>query len=351
MPAYTLKQLHENIKDSVIQNCNHPENVKIDSLASLNQKKENAISYVSSKKYISDANSSSAVAIFTNEEFAPSIKKPTLVVKHIDFALIEILKIIYPEKPLDGNISKTAIIHPSAKIGKNCSIGDYVTIAANCVIGDNCIIHNGCVIEADVVIGNNSSVGANNVFHHGVITGEHLVTFGNTTLGSDGFRFVAGKGMHHKVPHIGGLSIGNFVEIGSNCSVDRGVLEDTIIGDHCKFDNQVHIAHNCILGKNVLIAANSAVAGSTKLGDNVIIGGCSAIADHLEIAADTIIAGGTGIRNSITEKNIYAGAEFGLTFADFQKLRVNIKHVVGFQNWAKRIKNIEKKTGIQEIND
>ena len=143
---------------------------------------------------------------------------------------------------------------------------------------------------------------------------------------------MASGGIHHKIPQVGKVLIGNDVEIGSNCTVDRGGLADTIIGSGCKFDNMVHIAHNVIIGNNVIIAGQSGVAGSTTIGNGVIIGG-----------------GGTGMRTSPKKPDVYIGWDWGMTFAEFQKARVNIKHLVTFNKWASRIKEIEKKIGISPI--
>lgn len=348
MPTFTLAEIQKSIPDAEIMGTDTPEEILIETVCSINQNKTNSISFLSSKKFIQNAINSTANALFTSKNLAEGLSKPLLVVKNVDMTLIALLNLLHPEPAAQPKISPSATIHPSVSLGKNITIGDYVVIGENTIIGDNCIIGSGSIIEQNVKIGNDCKIGANNVFHRDVVIGNRFVSFGNSTFGSDGFRFVPANGKYLKVPHIGRLVFGDDIEVGSNCSFDRGVLEDTIIGDYCKFDNQVHIAHNCKIGKNTLIAANSAVAGSTILGDNIIIGGCSAIADHLEIASNTVIAGGTGIRNSIEKSDIYAGAEFGLNFANFQKLRVNIKHIVNFQNWIKRIKNLEKDS---EIND
>jgi UDP-3-O-[3-hydroxymyristoyl] glucosamine N-acyltransferase len=347
LKEYTLAQISDLIPNSKILNSENPESIRFTSLAPLNANQENFLSFLSAKSHLAEAKQSKAVALVVNQEIAAGLTHcPLLVVDNVDIQWAKILELVFPPKKSDGIIATTAIIHKSAKVGKGTSLGNYVVIGANSHIGDDCIIEDGVKIAENVFIGNSARIGMNCVFHNDTRVGNNFTVFGNSTFGGDGFKFVTLKGIHHKIPQVGKVIIGNDVEIGSNCTVDRGGLADTIIGNGCKFDNMVHIGHNVIIGDNVIIAGQSGVAGSTKIANGVIIGGGCCISDHLTLPEGTIVAGGTGMRTSPKKPDVYIGWDWGMTFAEFQKARVNIKHLVTFNKWASRIKELEKKMGI-----
>ena len=342
---YTLKQIQDQISGLTISGIDDPGKISINSIKTIQDSVPGCLTILTNKKYSQDANNSSATAILTTDKLAEGLTKPLLIAQNTDFALYNLINLMYPDDKKNPSISPDARINESATIGKNANIAEFVVIEKDVRIGDNCNIAPGVFIGKGTVIGDNADIGPNCAIYHNVVIGNNFAAYANSTFGSDGFKVIPSREKALQIKHIGGLIIGNDVVIAANCAIDRGVLTNTVIGDGCKFDNHVHIAHNCNIGKNVLIAANTAVAGTSSLGDNVIVGGCSAIADHVDIPANSIIAGGTGVRNSITEPNIYAGAEFGLTLPEFQKLRVNIKHLVNFKNWSKRIENLEKNSG------
>jgi len=336
------------IEGSKLLNCNHPETSEVNQVLPLAAESDKFISFVSSKAFVKEAKNSKATVLVVNEELAESLPgKPLLIVPHVELALIEILLHFFPTEVSNGIRSPHSIIDPSAKIGKNTQIGHFVTIGENVVIGENCIISDGVKIERDVKIGNDSKIGMNCVIFHGTQIGERFTSFGNSTFGGDGFGFTFLNGKHHKLPQIGRVVIGDDVEFGSNCTIDRGALTDTVVGNGCKFDNMVHIAHNCKVGDHVIIAGQSGLAGSVTLGNYVIIGGACAISDHITLVEGTIIAGGTSLRTSPKTKDVYIGWDLGLNYPDFQKYRVNIKNLVNLNKWIKRIKDIEKKVGME----
>ncbi|MCZ8156190.1 MAG: UDP-3-O-(3-hydroxymyristoyl)glucosamine N-acyltransferase [Leptospira sp.] len=348
MKNTTLQTLSNLIEGAKLSNCADPSSMKIDKVMPLSSDTTGFLSFVSSKAFVKEAKSSKAVVLVVNAEIAESLAdKPLMIVPNVELALIKVLYHFFPLEIADGTISPHAVIAASAKIGENTKIGHFVTIGENVVIGKNCIISDGVKIEHDVTIGDNARIGMNCVFYHGTQIGSDFVVFGNSTFGGDGFGFSFFNGKHNKLPQIGRVVIGDDVEVGSNCTIDRGALTDTVIGNGCKFDNMVHIAHNCKVGNNVVIAGQSGLAGSVTIGDNVLIGGACAISDHITLVEGTIIAGGTSLRTSPKGKDVYIGWDLGLNYPDFQKYRVNIKNLVNLNKWIKRIKDIEKKVGIE----
>lgn len=348
MKEFTLQEIQAVLPGSEIQNTTSPESILITSVAPLESKNEKFLAFISARAHIAKAKTSGAKALIVNRDLKLEIDKPLILVDNAELALAKVLEYMYPAKKADGKIAPSAFIDSTAKVGEGSSIGHFVSIGANSVIGKNCIIQDGVKIGENVEIGDNAMIGFNCVFFDDVKVGKNFIVFGNSSFGGDGFRFVTVNKIHHKVPQIAKVIIGDDVEFGSNYAVDRGGLTDTVIGDGCKFDNMVHVAHNVILGKNVIIAGQSGVAGSTTIEDDVLIGGGTCISDHLHLPAGTIVAGGTGMRTSPKKPDVYIGWDWGMTFAEFQKARVNIKHLVSFNKWAARIKAVEAKLGITE---
>ena len=191
-------------------------------------------------------------------------------------------------------LGKDVIIEKGAVIGKNVIIGDKTTISSNSVIGIGVKIGSDCYIGSNVNI-THSIIGDNNIIHQG------------TSIGQDGFGFSMSPEKHEKIPQVGRVIIENNIEIGSNCSIDRGSLQDTIIKNGTKIDNLVHIAHNCVIGENCIIAGMVGLAGSTTLEDFVVMGAKSGAVGHIIIGKGSQIAAKAGVSKSLPPGKIWAG--------------------------------------------
>ncbi|WP_415062712.1 UDP-3-O-(3-hydroxymyristoyl)glucosamine N-acyltransferase [Bdellovibrio sp.] len=208
----------------------------------------------------------------------------------------------------ETKIHPTASIHPSAHLGKNVGVGPFAVIGEHAKIGD------GATLGAHVVVECFAEVGDHSLLHPHVFlgaycsVGSHCEIHPNTTIGSDGFAFATGKdGVPKKIPQIGKVVIGNNVEIGANCAIDRAALTETKIGNNTKMDNLCHIAHNVVIGANCLIAAKFSVAGSSTIGNNCMFGGEVAVSDHVQLCDHVIVAGRSAVTNDITEPGQYGG--------------------------------------------
>ena len=251
----------------------------------------------------------------------------TIEVERPRLAMMKLITMFYEEPHTNSGIHPTATVHPSAKLGQNVSLGPNVVIAENAQIGDN------TKILANGYIGNNAVIGADCFFHPGVNIGDR-VKVGNkvilhhgVSLGADGFSFVTENPNNieqarkdgeikennveqviFKIPSIGSVIIGNNVEIGANTAIDRGTIENTVIGDNTKIDDLVMIGHNCRVGKGCMIVSQVGIAGSCVIGDRVVIAGQAGLADHISIGDDTIIAAKAGVTKSFPAKSIVVGA-------------------------------------------
>jgi UDP-3-O-[3-hydroxymyristoyl] glucosamine N-acyltransferase len=241
-------------------------------------------------------------------------------------------------------------IHPSAVIDSSATIATTATIAANVVIGKNVVIGAAVVIGPGCVIGNNSTIDEGGLLHanvsvyHGVLIGRSVVIHSGTVIGSDGFGFAPSPdteiGGWVKIAQLGGVKIGDNVEIGAGCTIDRGALDDTVIGDRVILDNQIQIAHNVEIGDNTGIAGCSAIAGSTKIGKNCTIAGGVAIIGHLTIGDNVHFTARSLITKSVEKPGAYSS---GAPMQDTKSWRRNAVRFMQLDNIAKRLSDVERK--------
>jgi len=221
------------------------------------------------------------------------------------FALVSGL--FYPSHALETGIHATAIIHPRAEIGEACQIDAGVTIGRDVTIGRECHIEAHALIGEGVCIGDGCLIGANTTVSHALI-GSRVRIGQNCSIGGEGFGFVPTPSGLLRLSQLGRVIIEDDVEIGSNCSVDRGALGDTLIGRGTVIDNLVQVAHNVRIGRYCVLAAQVGIAGSAEIGDHVMIGGQAAIVDHVKVGANARIAGKSGVMRDVPDGEIWGGS-------------------------------------------
>lgn len=241
------------------------------------------LSFVSSAKAAGAAAESTAGCLIVPLDFAPG--RTLIRSANPRAAFAQALTLLYPAPPRTG-IHPTAVIDETAEIGENVEIGAYSVVGARCKIGDHVTLHSRVTLYADV------SLGARSIVHSGAV------------LGADGFGFQWTGQAYQKFPQVGRVEIGCDVEIGANCTIDHAALGVTRIGDGTKLDNMVHIAHNCQLGKHVVIAAQTGMAGGCMVGDRAVIGGQVGFGEKVRVEPGAIIGSGAGI---LSNKIVRAG--------------------------------------------
>ncbi len=209
-------------------------------------------------------------------------------------------------RPAPG-VHPSASVHTSAQIGARVSIGPYCVVGAGCQIDDHVVILSNCSIGDAVVIGEGTRIDPSVSIYARTIIGKRCVILSGAVIGADGFGFAPDGPRWVKIPQIGRVCLGDDVEVGANTTIDRGALDDTVIEEGVKLDNQVQIGHNCRIGAHTAIAGCVGIAGSTRLGRRCMIGGAAMIAGHLELADGVIVSGGTLISKSIREAGVYTG--------------------------------------------
>jgi UDP-3-O-[3-hydroxymyristoyl] glucosamine N-acyltransferase len=278
-------------------------NLEIAQVASIGQAQPGDLIFVQEEKHLQEALSSAASAVIAGEFAASSAgRKPLLIASHPRLAFARAGALLHPPKTYTPGIHETAVIHSSARLALTTSIDAYAVIEANAVIGKRTHIGAGCYIGEAVVIGDDCDLYPRVVVYSGTTLGRRVVVHAGAVLGSDGFGFVPDEvyGRYQKFPQIGELVIGDYVEIGSNCTIDRGALEKTAIGAGTKLDNLVHIGHNTTVGSNVVIAAQTGVSGSVSIGDDAVIGGQVGLADHVAIEPGAILGAQCGVPSNKT---------------------------------------------------
>lgn len=244
---------------------------------------------------------------------------------------------------LPGGIHRSAVIDASAEIADGVSIGPQCVIEAGAKIGAGSRLGAGCVVGAESVLGQDCLLHARVTLYHGVRVGDRAILHSGVVLGADGFGFAPDpfkeEGAWAKIAQLGGVSIGNDVEIGANTTIDRGALEDTVIGHGVKLDNQIMIAHNCQIGNHTAMAACVGVAGSTAIGERCTIGGAAMISGHLVLGDDVHVSGGTAITSSVSKPGRYTGV---YPFAEHVQWQRNAAVLSQLAQLRKRVRHIEK---------
>jgi UDP-3-O-[3-hydroxymyristoyl] glucosamine N-acyltransferase len=243
----------------------------------------------------------------------------------------------------EPSIHPSAIVDPSAQIDPSALIGPHAVIGARCTIGAMSQIGAGCILGDDVQIGASSVLFPKVSIYYGVTIGDRAIIHSGVVLGADGFGFAPdptlSKGAWGKIPQLGGVLIGHDVEIGANTTIDRGALDNTILSDGVKIDNQVMIGHNCQIGSHTAIAACVGIAGSTVIGARCTIGGMSGISGHLVIADDVHFSGGTGVITNIDTPGRYTGV---YPFAEHKEWQRNAAVVSQLATLRKRVRTLER---------
>ena len=268
----------------------------------------NQLSFFINNKYRASFESSKAGFCFAAEKFVKLAPSSMVVLVHPNpyKAYAMVANLFYPSESSNNTIASNAIIASSAQIGKNCQIGNFVVVEDGVILGDNSIIDHNTVIKKNVIIGSNTKIFSNVTISHTII-GNNVTIHPGCRIGQDGFGFASDHKGHLKVPQLGIVKIGNFVEIGANTTIDRGSAQDTEIGDMTQIDNLVQLGHNVKLGKACVIVAQVGVAGSTQIGDFSVLGGQVGVAGHLKIGSQVQIAAQSGVAQDIEDKQIMGG--------------------------------------------
>ncbi len=332
--TFTLCQIASQLGGEVAGN-DGTEIVRVGSLA---HAKDGSIVFFSDTKYLQDLQNTSASAVVLKPEHAQHTHLPKILTDNPYAYFAKLSALLNPPVRFDTGIHQAASVDPSAFVPTSCSIGAGAVISAHVVLGEHVRIGAGSVLEMGVKIGANTRLEANVTIQHGCEIGERCHIFSGVVIGSDGFGYAPENGGWVKIPHVGRVVIGDDVDVGANTTIDRGALDDTVIENGVKLDNQIHIAHNCRIGANTVIAGCVGMAGSAVIGKQCRIGGAAMILGHLEIADGTTISPGSMIMRSIQESGTYTAIMPSQSHEKWLKTAVNIRQL---NQLADKIKTLE----------
>ena len=310
-----LSKLVDLIKtgDSKFIKANIFENTDIENAASLDIASKNQISFLEENNILKEnlgKTSASAIIVSNNSEtlgLLDSLKISNIVVGNPRIAFAEVLNYLYEQINFNPGIDDSAVIKTSAIIGDNCYLGANVYIGANTIIGKNNQIFPGAKILGNVRLGNNNIIHPNCVIYENTSIENNCVINSNTVIGSEGFGFVPQNGKWIKMPQTGSVIIKSFVEIGTNCCIDRPSVGNTFIDEGTKMDNLVQIGHGVKVGKNCAFAAQVGIAGGAVIGDGVILAGQVGVNNRVRVGNNVIASSKCGIHCDIEDGEVVSG--------------------------------------------
>lgn len=335
---FTLQTIADNLSGEILGNTE----IEISAPSKIEEGKPGTISFLANPKYeeFLYSTQSSAVIVSKSMTLSQKTEASLIVVDDAYSAFVKVLTMFQQSIFTKQGIHDSAVIEPSAHIGDGVYIGANVSIGEHAVINDGAYIMPNSVLGDSVEIGKHTIIYPNVSINHFCKVGNYCIIHSGTVIGSDGFGFAPNKeGVYSKVPQIGNVEIGNHVEIGANCAIDRATMGSTIIGNGVKLDNMVHLAHNVVIDEHTVIAAQAGISGSTKIGKHVIVGGQAGFVGHIQVADGTKINAKSGISKSITEPNLSLSGAPAFNWKDELRAKAVFKILPELK---KRIEELEK---------
>ena len=280
--------------------------LSVDGVASLASAGPGKLTFCTGAKYRRQLAATRATAVVLPRELAEDCPVAALVSPRPYAAYARIAQALHPADAVKAGRAAGAQVDPSAQVPATAWVGPNAVIGAAAVIGERCSIGPNCVIEDGVRLGDDCRLQAGVTLCRGVVAGHRCTFKSGAVVGSDGFGFAPDADGYEKVPHLGGTRLGDDVEVGANTTIDRGTLEDTVIGEGVKLDNQVQVGHNCRIGAHTVIAGCVGISGSSIIGSRCMIGGAVGIAGHLEIGDDVIVTGYSLVSHSLPGPGVYS---------------------------------------------
>jgi UDP-3-O-[3-hydroxymyristoyl] glucosamine N-acyltransferase len=305
-----------------------------------------AIAFLANPKYRAQLAGTSAAAVIVAPEAAGGTDKPKLVSAQPYATYAKVAAILHPPRRAPAGVHPSAVVDASARIDATASIGPLVAIGARAIVGARAVIGPGAVIGADAEIGDDVVLHGNVTVYDGCVVGPRTMVHSGAVIGADGFGMAEEEGRWLRIPQVGRVVVGADCDIGANTTIDRGAIEDTVIEDDVKLDNQIQIAHNCRIGRHTAIAGCVGIAGSASIGRNCRIGGAAGIGGHISIADGTVIGGGTSVTSTIDRPGVYTGMFPVLPHRDWQKVAARLRRL---DELADRVRALERALADQGV--
>ncbi|GLO13933.1 UDP-3-O-acylglucosamine N-acyltransferase [Pseudomonas putida] len=317
-----------------------PEALQITGLATLQEAGPGQLSFLANPQYRKYLDNCQAGAVLLKAADAESFAGNALIVADPYQAYARISHLFDPKPKAVAGIHPSAVVAEGAQVHASASIGPFAVIESGACIEADVSIGAHCFIGARCVVGEGGWLAPRVTLYHDVTIGKRVVIQSGAVIGGEGFGFANEKGIWRKIAQIGGVTIGDDVEIGVNTAVDRGALSDTRIGDGVKLDNQIQIAHNVQIGDHTAMAACVGISGSTRIGKHCMLAGGVGLVGHIDICDNVFVSGMTMVTRSITEPGSYSSGTAMQPLADWRKSAARIRQL---DDMAKRLQQLEKR--------
>lgn len=317
-----------------------PRDLAIRRVATLEEAGPDDISFLASRQYRPLLATTRAGAVILGGVDRDATQLPRLVSRNPYALFARVSALLNPGDPSQPGVHPSAFVDPAARVADSSTIGPNAVIGADSEIGERTVVGPGCVIGCGTAIGDDTLLHANVTVYHDCVVGDRCIVHSGVVIGGDGFGMAEEHGRWIKVPQIGRAIIGDDVEIGSNTTIDRGTLGDTVVGNGVKLDNQIQIAHNVLIGEHTAVAACAGFAGSSRIGSRCRIGGAAMIHGHLEICDGVTVAAGTMVRRSIAEPGVYDGFFPALPHRKWMRNLARFNHL---DDLAQRVQELEER--------
>jgi UDP-3-O-[3-hydroxymyristoyl] glucosamine N-acyltransferase len=320
----------------------------IERVASLQEASPGSLAFLANPRYRRFLAGTRATAVVLDAGSAAECPVAALVARNPYATYARIAQLLHPAPPVVAGRHPSAVVAAGAQVDASAHVGALAHVAAGATIGPRAFVGPGSVVLAGAQVGADTRLVARVTLCEGVRIGERCLLHPGCVIGADGFGQAPDAGTYVKVPQLGSVVLGDDVEVGSNTTIDRGAIGDTLIGDGVKVDNQVQIGHNVRIGEHTVIAGCAGISGSTVIGRRCMIAGMVGVAGHLEICDDVAITGRTMVSSSIRQPGVYSSA---LHADEAKRFRRNAARFQQLDELARRVRRLEKAAGAQGDDD
>jgi UDP-3-O-[3-hydroxymyristoyl] glucosamine N-acyltransferase len=324
--------------------------VAVDHVATLAAAGAGALAFLANPAYRDQLDRTGATAVILGASDAEKCPCAALVTGNPYLVYARVAAELHPPAGITPGVHPRACVEPGAQVPGSCEVSAGAVIQRGAALGERVYVGPNAVIEQGVQVGDDTRILAGAVLHPGTAVGARCIVHGCAVLGADGFGNARQQdGSWIKVPQVGGVQVGDDVEIGAHTTIDRGAIGNTIIGEGVRLDNQVQVGHNVVIGAHTAIAALTGISGSTRIGSRCMVGGQVGFAGHLEVCDDVVLLGATNVAQSIDRPGVYGGAP--ATADDVVRWRRNAIRYQQLDDMARRLRRLEKQFGTQAKDD
>ncbi|MBS1199883.1 MAG: UDP-3-O-(3-hydroxymyristoyl) glucosamine N-acyltransferase [Proteobacteria bacterium] len=301
--------------------------LEVSRVATLQSAGPGSLSFLANPRYRRHLAGTRATAVVLDPRSAGECPAAALVSTNPYAAFARIAQLLHPEPVAPAGIHASAVVDPGAAVASDASVGPQAVIEAGAQVGARAFVGPGCVVMRGARIGPDSRLVARVTLYPGVVLGSRCILHAGVVIGADGFGFAPDRDGYVKVPQVGGVRIGDDVDIGANTTIDRGAIEDTVIEDGVKLDNQVQVGHNVRIGAHTVVAGCVGISGSTVVGKRCMIGGAVGLAGHLELGDEVIVTGYSLVTRSLPGPGMYSSGMPAIPAADWRKTVARLRRL------------------------